>query len=161
MSSPAQPLQTDPVTAYSLAARYLGLGELHGDLDNPHIRAWLSDCGLGPEAHDETPWCAAFVRHVAWLLGLPLPSYPARARSWLTVGQPVPLDQARQGWDIVILARSAGPWPGPETLAAPGHVGWFTSASAGIVRLLGGNQGNRVSLAPFDAGRVLGVRRLA
>lgn len=155
--------QADQITAYSIAARYLALSvrELAGAADNPHIQAWLSECGFGPQAHDEVPWCAAFVRHVAWLTCCPVPQFPARARSWLTVGEPIGLDQARPGWDLVVLARSAGPWPGPEVLDAPGHVGWFAYQDTdGQILLLGGNQSNRVSIAPYDPGRILGVRRL-
>lgn len=109
---------------------------------------------------DDTPWCSAFTNYIAWLLRLPR-SKSLAARSWLTVGTPVNIDQAKPGFDVVILTRGVDP-PGPEVLSAPGHVGFF----AGLeqfrhVLLLGGNQDDQVMVAPYSATRVLGVRRLA
>ena len=49
----------------------------------------------------------------------------------------------------------------PTIIRAPGHVGLFDGRDRdGRVRLLGGNQDNRVKVAPFAAVDVLGVRRL-
>lgn len=118
--------------------------------------------------HDETAWCGAFATHIVRLAGLRLPQVPARARSWLTVGTPIQLDEAKVGWDIVVLQRGDGLQPGPEVLDAAGHVGFFAGfevvASAPLapraVRLLGGNQGNSVSVRPQPIARVLGARRL-
>ncbi len=54
--------------------------------------------------------------------------------------------------------------PGAEVLEAPGHVGFFGGfvdrPSGRRIRILGGNQSDRVSLECYDVGRVLGVRRL-
>ena len=150
------------MTALSVALKYLDTREREGAADNPFIRAWLMQAGFGPDAHDEIPWCASFVNHIAWLLSLPRPRWPARARSWLTVGAPVSLSAARPEWDVVILKRGGGTQPGPEVLDAPGHVGFFTGlgANAGSIFMLGGNQGNAVNVQQFPADRVLGVRRL-
>jgi len=153
------------VTAFQIASRYAGLTEIPGNGDEPHVSAWLADAGLGLGQHDETPWCASFVAHVCRLLALPVPKFPARARSWLTVGTPV--DDWTQAWpafDIVVLKRGDGAQPGPEVLDAPGHVGFFAGFSSrpadGSVVVLAGNQGNTVSYQPFPESRVLGVRRL-
>ena len=153
------------LTAYDLAMRYLGVAEARGDDTNPHIRAWLADAGIS-HAQDETPWCGAFMWHLfgrllgPGLLGKYTPTFPARARWWLTVGRPVALSEARVGFDVVVLKRGDGEQPGPDVLDAPGHVGLFGGLRDGFVRLLGGNQGNAVSVASFPAARVLGVRRL-
>jgi uncharacterized protein (TIGR02594 family) len=155
------------VTALDLARRYEGVAELRGGLDNPHILAWLMDAGVASPRNapalyrDETPYCGAFVFHIARLLELPRPILPARARSWLTVGKPVELAAARPGFDIVILQRGDGAQPGPEVVSAPGHVGFFVGLSSdGHVRVFGANQSDRVCLAPFPRARVLGARRL-
>lgn len=111
--------------------------------------------------------CSAFVSYIAFLLGLPR-SKSLAARSWLAIGTPVELANARSGFDVVILKRGKTPQPGPEVLHAPGHVGFFSALSpafpgssrSGKVYLLGGNQGDAVSVAPFDTEDVLGVRRL-
>lgn len=112
--------------------------------------------------YDSTPWCGAWLAFVTWLLDIPRPTLPARARSWLTVGRPVAVASAEVGWDVVVLARGGGDQPGPEVLDAPGHVGFFAgrSADAGSVLVLGGNQGDAVGIASYPASRVLGVRRL-
>jgi hypothetical protein len=101
---------------------------------------------------------------LAYLLGLPAPrENPARARSWLTVGRPVTLDEAQRGMDVVILRQSAAD-PGPERLDFRGHVALFSEREpeTGRLRVLGANQGadGRVSIISYPESWVLGVRRL-
>jgi len=50
---------------------------------------------------------------------------------------------------IVVLQRGSPP---------NGHVGFFVGAENGRVRLLGGNQSDRVSIASFDGADVIGMR---
>lgn len=153
------------ITAYELAQRYVGIRELgEPGKDHPLIQWWLSLCaGFGVESPDQTPWCSAFVNGICWELRLPR-SKSAMARSWLGVGVPVAVfDPVRQsvGFDVVILKRGAGDQAGPEVRDAPGHVGFFGGIVGGNVNVLGGNQGNAVSLQQFDVGKILGIRRLA
>lgn len=148
------------ICAFDLAQRFVGVREVAGPVSNAHILAmlrldttWVCD--------DEIPWCSAFVNYVAWLLRLPR-SKNLAARSWLTVGTPISLEQARPLNDVVILSRGADQ-RGAEVLDAPGHVGFFAGlerARAGVL-LLGGNQGDGVTVAIYPASRVIGVRRLA
>jgi uncharacterized protein (TIGR02594 family) len=110
---------------------------------------------------DDTPWCSAFVNYIAWLLRLPR-SKSLAARSWLTVGTPINLDQAKPGFDVVVLSRGPDPQPGSEVLSAPGHVGFFAGLEQfRTVLILGGNQSDQVMVWGYPASRVLGVRRLA
>jgi uncharacterized protein (TIGR02594 family) len=147
------------LTHLDLAHRYLGIHEKTGDQDHPLIRWWLSLVAL-PNSPDETPWCSAFMSGLAWELGLPR-SLSAAARSWLKVGTPIALDDAStEHVDIVVLKRGDGQQPGPEVLAAPGHVGLFHGLDAGGLHLLAGNQSNAVTVATFPRDQVLGVRRL-
>ena len=141
------------VTAFTLAERYVGVRELRGaGRDHPLISWWLSLCGFGLDEPDETSWCSAFVNGVAWELSLPR-SKSAVARSWLGVGQRVSRDELRVGWDVVVLSRPPQAWAG--------HVGFFAGwEDDGCVRLLGGNQSDGVSIAPYDAARILGGQRL-
>lgn len=146
-------------TAFSLGQRFIGLREYPAAETNPHIRAWLADAGI-PNADDETPWCGAFLGYLAFLLGLPRPRGYARARSWLTVGTPIALEDASPDYDVIVLRRGKAPQPGPEVIAAPGHVGLFAAVEGSRVLILAGNQGDAVSIAPFASKDVLGVRRL-
>ena len=70
--------------------------------------------------------------------------------------------QAAADSDVVVIQRGEGKQPGPEVVNAPGHVGFFVGYDAvrELVQLLGGNQGNAVSIASFPAERILGIRRL-
>lgn len=146
------------ITAYTLAQRFVGLAEVPGKDFNAMVLAMLRLDQKWP-GDDEVPWCSAFANYIAWLLRLPR-SKSLAARSWLTVGTPVNLEQAQVGFDVVVLQR-AGSTAGPEVLDAPGHVGFYAGREPGRVLLLGGNQGDTVSVGYFPAQRVLGVRRLA
>jgi uncharacterized protein (TIGR02594 family) len=145
-------------TAYHIAERFLGLKEVKGAVDNPQIMAMLRLDNQWPQ-NDETPWCSAFVNYVAWLLRLPR-SKDLRARSWINTGVPVDMDDAAVGFDIVVLTR-AGDLSGPDVIKAPGHVGFFAGRNSSSVLVLGGNQGDSVSILGFDPVRVLAIRRLA
>ena len=151
------------LTLFDRASRFIGVKEFAGAIDHPLIMAWLKltgdDSWTGWPEHDEVPWCSAAVNSWAWDLRLPR-SKSLLARSWLGVGRPIPLEEATAKNDIVILKRGGGNQPGPENMTAPGHVGCFAGLEGGNVLVLGGNQGDRVCIAPFPVERVLGVRRL-
>ena len=140
-------------TVYEFAQRFVGeVVEIPGEQHAPFIQWCFECCGYGPETPDEVPWCSAFVNRIAWLLRLPR-SKSAAARSWLEVGVPVALDAAQVG-DVVVL------WRGDPT-SESGHVGLYAGHDKTSVQILGGNQSNGVSVAPYPLDRVLGVRRLA
>lgn len=145
------------ITAFDLAMRFVGIKEQAGtDKNNPFIMSFLTLDASWP-ANDEVPWCSAFVNYVAWLLRLPR-SKSLAARSWLGVGVPVTLIQLDRGFDIVVLNRGGS--PDPTVLQSPGHVGFYGGMEAGRIMVLGGNQGNTVSLVSFPTDQVLGYRRL-
>jgi len=143
-----------------LAQRFAGLAETPGAVSNPAVLAMLQLVDRSVQ-DDETPWCSAFVNYVAWLLDAPR-SKSLAARSWLRVGMPVPLHEARPGADVVVFTRGANA-PGPSVILAPGHVAFFVELlhAPERVRVFGGNQGDRVGFAIFPVERVLDVRRLA
>jgi uncharacterized protein (TIGR02594 family) len=149
-----------PMTPYNLALRFLALKEVPGHVHNPAIVA-MCDLVDPRIRDDETPWCSAFVNYCNWLIGVDR-SGSLSARSWLLVGAPVRIDEARPGFDVVILKRTANAPPAAE-LHAPGHVGFFSGYDPAkkTVSVLGGNQGDQVSIADFPLSRVLGIRRLA
>lgn len=147
------------MTLYQFAQRFVGLREIAGPKNNGLVQWCHSLCGLDPETPDEVPWCSSWLNGMAWMLRLPR-SKSAAARSWLTVGVPVPLEEARLG-DVVVFKRGAEPQPGPEvTSGAPGHVALYAARQGDFLYVLGGNQGNTVSVAPYPVKSVLGVRRI-
>ena len=149
------------ITAFSLAQRFAGeVVELPGDDHSPFIQWCHQSCRLGHNAADEIPWCSSFVNRIAWILRLPR-SKSARARSWLEVGRPLHiLEDPEVGFDIVVLQRGGGNQPGPEVLEAPGHVGFYAGREDDNILVLGGNQGDAVSIRPFPLKRLLGYRRV-
>lgn len=147
------------LSAYELAERFIGVREVPGVASNPQVLAMLRLDQEWPEG-DHVPWCSAFLNYVAWLLRLPR-SKDLRARSWLCVGRPLRIEEARRGFDTVILRGPGRHQPGPEVIDAPGHVGLFAGLESSRVMVLGGNQSDRISVARYPLARVLGVRRLA
>lgn len=140
-------------TMFSRGTRFVGIKEL-GVGDNPLIQWWLSLCGFdGATVRDEVPWCSAAVNGWAWDLRMPR-SKSAMARSWLGVGVPILLSEARPENDIVIFRRSKAP------TATDGHVGVYAGRESGNVLTLGGNQSNAVSVLPYSIEDLIGVRRL-
>jgi hypothetical protein len=83
-----------------------------------------------------------------------------QARSWLSVGRPVNLDEAEAGFGVIVLKRGEGQQPGPDVLNVPGHVGLFAGREGDVVLLLAGNQSDAVSVQRFPASQILGIRRI-
>jgi len=134
---------------FDRAQRYLGITEIAGEKDHPLIRWWHSLTTMG-EATDEVPWCSSFVNGVCWDEKMDRTG-SAAARSWLDIGESIELEDAIVG-DIVILKRGSNP--------KSGHVGFYAGREGIKIRILGGNQGNTVSIVSFPKTRLLGVRRV-
>jgi uncharacterized protein (TIGR02594 family) len=100
-------------------------------------------------------WCAAFVNAVLQESELP-DNYdhpnPYMARSFLEWGEAV--DSPQQG-DVVVFPRGNTGWKG--------HVGFYLDSvvmnDTVYYRILGGNQGNSVSIDLYLAHTALGIRR--
>jgi uncharacterized protein (TIGR02594 family) len=148
------------VTPFAVAQRFVGVRETAGTASNPLVLAMLRLDQSWP-TEDAVPWCSAFLNFVCWLLRVPR-SKSLAARSWLQVGKVVAIADAVPGFDVVVLQRGSGKQPGPDVIQAPGHVGFYAGLSEDKqhVLLLGGNQGDAVSVAQFPIARVLGIRRL-
>ncbi len=130
------------------ARRYLGRTEIKGPHHDPHILKWWKSIGA-PFSDDETPWCGAFVGGVLFETGIKPVAGGASARAWLKL--PVKLDAPAEG--CVVVFERGGPNSGQ------GHVGFVVGRDrAGNLMVLGGNQGDTVSIKPFARRRVLGYR---
>jgi len=131
-----------------VARRYLGLREIKGPQHNPEILKMWKRMGA-PFADDETAWCGGFVGGVLVEAGLKAVAGGAMARNWLKL--PVKIDRPAVGAVVVF-------WRGSPS-GASGHVGFVVGKDArGNLAVLGGNQGDKVSIAFFPPSRVLGYR---
>jgi uncharacterized protein (TIGR02594 family) len=128
-----------------IARGELGVKEAPGAADNPRVVEYHAATSLH-SADDETPWCSAFANWCMAQAGLE-GTNSAAARSWLKWGEAC---EPKLGAVTVL-------WRGKPT-AATGHVGFFVKADASFVWLLGGNQGDAVSIQPFPRHRVLAYR---
>lgn len=143
-------MNTEPVWLLN-ARKHIGQSEIPGKESNPWIRnLWLKLKGewlwsaLGSD-DSAAPWCGTFVGAVMRESSIAPARHWYRAKDWLNWG--VPLDDAAPGC-VVVYDRAGG-----------GHVGFAVALDMnGRILTLGGNQGNRVSIAPFERWRVLGYR---
>lgn len=137
------------IDPFTLATRFVGVKETPGVHSTPVVLAMLKLDDPWPQ-DDAVPWCSAFVNTICWLLRLPR-SKSLAAKSWLAIGAGVELEEAVVGYDVVVLTRDGG-----------GHVGFFAGRSGLThVLVLGGNQHDAVSVAPFPVSSIVGVRRLS
>ena len=127
-----------------LAREELGQQEIAGGRDNPRIVEYHQATSLRA-TDDETPWCAAFVNWCLKKAGY-RGTNSAAARSFLSWGTKITKPQAGA---IVVFSRGAPP---------AGHVAFYLSHTADAVSVLGGNQGDRVSIARYDPSTILGYR---
>lgn len=124
------------------ARKHIDLAEIPGPKHHPEILRWLKKLQAW-WSEDETPWCGTFVAHCMQEADLPIPKFWMRAKAWAEWGTrlstPVP-------GCVVVFERKGG-----------GHVGFVVGrTSSNLLMVLGGNQGNRVSIAPFESSRVIG-----
>lgn len=126
-----------------IAQAELGQVEVPGAINNPRIVAYHAST-RGGEAADEVPWCSSFACWVLERVGIRTPR-SKRALDWQSWGV------ASEGTPGAVAVLNYG--------AGRGHVGFVVaSGGPGRVWLLGGNQGNAVSVRAFDRARVVAYR---
>lgn len=128
-----------------LALAEIGQAEVPGEQNNPRILEYHGTTTLKATA-DFVPWCSAFVCWVMECAGIPS-TRSAAARSWAGWGQTIA--KPRIG-AIAVMERGTASWMG--------HVGFLLDADATKVYVLGGNQGDRVSIAAFQKSTVISYR---
>lgn len=131
--------------AFELAGKAIGLNE--GE-QKAALQDYLTTGGqnLDPAT---TAWCAAFVNSTLQQAGMQ-GTGKLNARSYLDWGQAV--DAPERG-DIAVFSRG-------DPNGWQGHVGFFDGYNEdGTIRVLGGNQGNAVSVASYSPNALLGFRR--
>jgi uncharacterized protein (TIGR02594 family) len=124
------------------ARKYLGFKEVSGKNDHQLLNdGWLS---FGQKWLYGQPWCGLFVAHFLRKTNRYVVPLWFRARSWESDSM-TKLDKPAYGC-IVTFNRDGG-----------GHVGFVVGKDAqGNIMVLGGNQSNAVSIAPFALSRVTG-----
>lgn len=137
--------------ALEMAKREIGLREKAGAQHEAKIVGFFAEVGHDWVKDDETAWCAAFVGAMLERAGLSS-TRKLNARSYTVWGQPVPLDEALPG-DVAVFSRG-------DPNGWQGHVAFYMSHGPELVSVLGGNQRNSVSVAPYKRSRLLSVRRM-
>lgn len=111
-----------------------GLAEVAGHGDNPDVLKLAREAGIPGYTRDEIPWCGLAVGWAAWKAGFERPANPLWALDWLKFGNPA---EPMLG-DVMVFARAGG-----------GHVGLYVGEDATHWHVLGGNQGDEVSIRRF------------
>lgn len=134
-------MSTEPLWL-TTARSHVGLREIPGPKHNPTIVKWLTKLKAW-WTDDETPWCGTFVAHCFDSVNIALPKHWYRAKDWLNWGEKV----APRLGAVAVFDRAGG-----------GHVGILVGENATQYAVLGGNQGNAVSIIGVYKYRLLGCR---
>jgi TIGR02594 family protein len=149
-AAPSGKLSLIDTTIMDAASKFIGL---HEQTDGPVLASFIKKATGKTVDPSVQPWCADFVNAVLGDTG-EAGTGSSYARSFLAYGKAT--DKPTAG-DVVVLSR--GSKDGPY-----GHVGFVKGIvehdGQRYVQVLGGNQGNRVSVQEFPVSRVLGYRRV-
>lgn len=129
----------------TLARAELGVKEGVGAKNNPRVVAYYKDAGHEEVDHDDVAWCAAFVGAMLHRAGLPT-SGSLAARSYLTWGKAI----AKPYPGCVAVFKRGKGWQG--------HVAFYLSQGERGINVLGGNQGDAVSIMRMPPADLLGYR---
>lgn len=137
--------------AWLKAARAkLGTREAAGAANNPTIMGWAKRLGakvLGIAYNaDSVPWCGLFVAACMDEAGLPSAAIAVRASAWASYGQALRFERLAPG-AILVFQRPGG-----------GHVGFYVGEDATAFHVLGGNQGDAVTIARIEKARCIAAR---
>jgi uncharacterized protein (TIGR02594 family) len=127
----------------------IGVCEVPGACANPRIIEYATHTVLEATS-DEVPWCSSLANFVVDTAGFK-GTESAAARSWLNWG--VALNKPIVGC-IVVFERKTVDNPNSAHVAICDHA----DISNGIIRVIGGNQSDSVSIARYPVAKVLGYR---
>lgn len=126
------------------ALRLYGIQETQGPRNTPEIMAWAKELKI-TYLSDSVPWCGLFMAIVARRAGKPTPKIPLWARAWADWG--LTSDVPMLG-DVLVFCRGSG-----------GHVGLYVAEDGECYHVLGGNQGDAVSIVRIARPRLIAARR--
>lgn len=128
------------------ACKLIGVREIVGKDNNPVILKWADEVGLRKEyTSDEIPWCGLFIAYVCKLSKIDVVAKPLWARNWNNFGTP---ERVAMLGDLLVFSRASG-----------GHVGIYIGEDKTCYHVLGGNQGDKVSIVRIQKVRCIGIRR--
>ena len=129
------------------ANRFIGVKETPGVADNPVIMGWAKQMGQWYTG-DDVPWCGLYVAH-CMSVGAPLVPQDFNrlgARNWLEYGV-----RCDAGFGAIAVF-----WRTHKTKSWHGHAGFIVGGSGGHLHILGGNQGDMVSVIAMPRDQLLG-----
>lgn len=130
------------------ARSLIGVREVPGAGNSATIMGWAKKLGakiLGiTYAADSVPWCGLFCAHVMDHAGIKPPAIAVRASEWGKWGRQ--LVAPRPGC-ILTFTRAGG-----------GHVGFYVGEDDTHLHVLGGNQGDAVSITRIAKSRLSEMR---
>jgi len=146
---------------YDRAASFLGKGirEISGPSSHPQILAWLKRTeSLYPTDltidDSKYAWCGVLVGNMvldeiaAGNATMPKPpAYFQAAAKWRQWGTQIAFKSAQRG-DVIVLTRTGG-----------FHVAILSGLTKTGAKVIGGNQGDALSIAEYPWSRVVAVRR--
>jgi uncharacterized protein (TIGR02594 family) len=137
--------------AWLRAARAkLGTREAPGTANSATIMEWAKKLGtkvLGMAYNaDSVPWCGVFVAACLAEDGIPAAPIALRAKAWADWGLNLRADRLAPG-AVLVFERPGG-----------GHVGFYVGEDATSYHVLGGNQGDRVSIMRLEKSRCVARR---
>jgi uncharacterized protein (TIGR02594 family) len=128
------------------AVELYGVTETVGTKHNPVIMGWAKEVNLEKTyTADEIPWCGLYMAVVMQRAGRPIVDKPLWALNWNNFG--VRVTNPMLG-DVLTFTRNGG-----------GHVGLYVGEDATAYHVLGGNQGNQVSVTRIAKSRLSQARR--
>jgi len=135
---------------FEVAQSLIGTREIVGSKHNRTILGWAKRLGariLGiTVTDDETAWCGTFAAHCMVEAGITPPKIAVRASSWAEWGLNLRADRLARG-AVLVFRREGG-----------GHVAFYAGEDKDCYHVLGGNQGNAVSVARIEKARCVARR---
>jgi len=132
----------------SVASKYHGMNEYQNTAELTKLT------GMNDVRGNNNPWCGGFVGGVLKESGYRVPKNNLSSKAYLNYGKKVEIGDAKPG-DIAVFNRGGD--------SSKGHIGIIQKIEGNKVYLLGGNQGDSVSVTVRDinkvGGELAGIRR--
>jgi len=135
--------------ALEIAFKEYGNKGIPGSNSEKEVLKYYTDIGFKWVQDDDLAWCSAFMNWCLKKANLPY-FKTLSARAMLKYGTKTEYPEIG---DIVVLWRIS-------KNSIYGHVGFFITEKKGVIYLLGGNQSNSVSTAPYQKKNLLEYRKL-